>query len=289
MRLTTKIILCSILSIFLLSLLFIITFSFSDRKNFRNTRYRSFHINIPQANQTAIKLPSYRVLVFQEEQTITENGEAYTYYYNDNCGLNLKPSTTTGDSTELAFPEAMAAFITTHTSHDTLTVSLKVDELREKYGMADTTSVNGNYRPWRDFTGVTLNVTASNAHVINRLRNVPTKVVDFDTDSILVGSSGGLTIASCKADYVKPLSGSQSTFRDCSIQTLHLDLDYVNEWKTENCMIEVLNFSSSKKPTVIFDNQDSEKVETVQWFPKNENAELNIKLKGKKSFRFHDL
>jgi hypothetical protein len=88
MRLTTKIISGFIMSIFFISLTFIIGFFFTDRKNKKHSNLNV--IDIPQDNITSIELGSFKTIVIEEVDFESNN-----YYCgpSDNCNIFFEPPT----------------------------------------------------------------------------------------------------------------------------------------------------------------------------------------------------
>ena len=273
MRLTTKIITGIILSIFLLSLVFIIAFSFSDRKYNVNAHYINT-VYIPQGHKAGIKLEPYQVIVFEAE--LIDNDNHYYYMYNS-CGLFVNPITTKGGENELVIPEALSGFITTQTNNDTLTVKIQLDEIRKKYD--EKNAASRNYNLAIPFSGINLYLYTSHINVINNVNRLLTKVVHFDTDSIFVSSAGDMEIDSCIANVIEPLVSRYRdlTIKNSHIKALHRDLDKTDSWTIENCDIEEEILSGSGRHHTTNNRQESRK---LTWNPKNESAELVITLKN---------
>ncbi|MDR2917166.1 MAG: hypothetical protein LBV74_20420 [Tannerella sp.] len=269
MKLTTKIILGIILSTFAISFLFIISFSFTDRKDFK--RAYDTVIQIPQDNITGIELESYRIIVLDTERTDTTNDHSYGFD-SENCGLFLNPATTDKEN-ELFIPEALHDFISTKINNDTLTIGIKIDNLRKKYIKEE---VNNH----TFFGGINLNLHTSNANVINKINAMQTSIRNIETDSIKVYAWGDIRIDSCKATVIDPVlkeNYRRLTIKNSHSKTINLDLDRIKNWNIEHCEIEEENLTGSKKHSIVQQQNESGK---INWLPKNKNAELNIKIQG---------
>ena len=268
MRPTSKIILGIILSIFIISLLFITGFSFSERRNFTNTH--SNVISIPQDNPIGIDVASHRVIVLEAESAENEGKINYGFSY-EHCSLNLNP-TAPKEESKLFIPEALDGYIAAKTNRDTLKILIKVDELRKKYGEEGNKYIH--------FLGVNIDLHTSNVNVINKVLGFPTEVRNIETDSIRIVSNGNILIESCKAMVIDPVmdeSYRKLNVKNSIAQTIHLDLDRIRNWNMEGCDIEVQNLTGSGKHNII--QHRNEKIK-INWYPKNENAELNIKVPG---------
>lgn len=270
MRPTSKIILGIILSIFILSLLFIIGFSFSERRNYR--KIYSDVISIPHDSIIGINVASFRVIVLEEDRTGVVPGQLRYFSYTDQNGLTLNPKTS-GEENNLFFPEALNGFVATKTNNDTLTIQIKVNELIKKYDGEGS-------RVHLFFSGINLCLHTSNVNVINKVSGFLTKVSNIETDSIKIDSYGDILIESCKAMVIDPVmnqSHCQLTVKNSVAQTIHLDLDRIKNWNVEGCDVGVENLTGSGRHNII--QHRSERVK-INWFPKNKDAELNIKVPG---------
>jgi len=270
MKLTTKIIFSIILSIFVISLLFIIGFSFSDRKNYHRA-YNSNVINIPQNSPIGIDVAPARVILLEMERTDTQD-EIFYGFTSDNNSINLSPMTAEEEN-KLFISEALYGYVAAKTNNDTLRIQIKVDELRKKYEATD-------FKNYVAFSGFNLNLQTSNANVVNTLNGFLTKVSNIETDTIRIVSNSNILIESCKAIVIEPVvddSHRKVNVRNSVAKEIHLDLDGLRNWNLEGCNIEVQNFTGSGRHNITLDRNKAGK---INWYPKNENAELNIKVQG---------
>ena len=281
MRLTTKIMTGLILSIFLLSLLSIIGFSFTDRKNYRR-KYPNNSIQIPQAeHQTDINIAPYRVIALETEQT---DIASHYYLFKDNTnGLFIQPATNAAAENTLFVPETLYDYLSIQTNSDTLTIKIKLNELSEKYGFFK--EENGKLKPSILYgvfiSGVNLYLHTSNINVINTLNEMHTHISHIETDSIKIYAAGEIHIDSCKAHVIEPRvkpDYRKINVKNSVAQVLILDLDRVNNWNIDNCEIIARHITGSRRYNEIKIAGDER--ETIVWQPKNENAELHLKFKG---------
>jgi hypothetical protein len=279
MRLTTKIILGIILSIFLLSLLHIIGYSFTDRKHYQRS-LPDRTINIPQANKIGINIEPYQVIMLELEQSDSERRYFYNYTSIEN-GLFIHPAATADEENKLFLPDALKGFFSTQTSSDTLIIKIKMDEVKEKYGMIDETNmiVVRGISYGISFSGFNLYLHTTSVNVVNKLNNLQTRISNMETENIKIYSSGEITVDSCKATIIEPNSNRKVTVTNSISQALNLDLDRISNWDIENnCDIDVIYYTGSKRNHNISLRSDDRG--KIVWQPKNDDAELLLRFKG---------
>ena len=267
MRLTTKIISGFIMSIFFISLTFIIGFSFTDRKDQKHSN--SNVIYIPQDNLASIELGSFKTIVIDEIQF-----ESKKYYFglSDNCNIFFEPPMENNNTDMLFIPAALKDFISIATTDDTLTIKLDLIELGNKYK-------NNEYR-FHSFSGINMYFKTSKLDVINYTQVIPVNIKNIEADSIKIASNANIRIDSCKALFTDPLltTGYRNlNVTNSEIKRINLDLDKIYNWNIENCNIEEEYITGSGKHHITQTRKEST---TINWIPKNENAELNIKIPG---------
>ena len=276
MRLTTKIIIGIILSIFLLTLLHIIVYSFTDRRNYKRTSPERESIKIPEAGRAGIPIEPGRVVVLELDQS-----SEYNYYLrNEDNGLFIQPAAASGDENTLFIPESLKDCVSHQTNNDTLIVKLNMDKVREKYAAqaeTPTKKVAGGSVHFQYVSGVNMYMHVSNVHVINKMHDTQVFIKNMTTDSILIQSFGKIRLESCKANVIEPYS-SQITLTNCVAKSLTLDLDRLNEWKIDNCDIEKRIYTGSRRNHRI--TTDANDVAAITWLPKNKDAELSLIFKG---------
>jgi len=267
MRLTTKIISGIILSIFFISLTFIIGFSFTDRKDQKHSN--SNVINLPQDNITSIELGSFKTIVIEEIQF--ESKKNY-FGLSDNCNIFFDPPTENNNTDMLFIPAALKDFISIATTDDTLTIKLNLLELGKKY--------KNNEYSFQAFSGINMYFKTSKLDIINFTKVIPVNIKNIETDSIKITSNGNIRIDSCKALFIDPkltIDYRNLNVTNSEIKIISLDLDNIRNWNIENCTIEEEYITGSGKHHITQHRKEST---TINWIPKNENAELNIKIPG---------
>ena len=275
MRLTTKIILSVVGSIFILSLLFIIGFSFSERRHYTGFHRNINEISIPQDNQIGINLDPHRVIVIEEDFTGVR-------FEDENRPNSIRTNMYIGGSNliinqimkemenKLYIPEALNGCIATKMNDDTLTIQIKYYELRKKYDNTD--SIESIL-----FSGVNLCLQISNVNIINKMSGSSLKVSNIETDSVVIDSRGNVLIESCKANFINPVFG-KLTVKNSVVKTMLLDLDRRSStWNLEGCEIENQNLTGSGRHNITLHRNETG---TINWHPKNKDAELNIKVSG---------
>jgi len=266
MKLTTKIIFGIILSIFAVSLIFIIGFSFSDRIHYQH-RIISNKISISQDNPIGLDINPFNVVVIEDDMKFGQVDVISSS--SDECSLTLYPISS-GKENKLFFPEALYSCIDAKTNDDTLKIIINFDELRKKYNV-----INHEY-----FSGINFNLFTSRVNIINNVARFCIKVENIETDSIKIVSSGDILIESCKAIIIEPVmdnSRRKLDVKNSVAKEIHLDLDGLRNWNLEECNIEIQNLTGSGRHNITLDRNKAGK---INWYPKDEDAELNIKVQG---------
>ena len=270
MRLTTKIILSIIAVTFLISLIFIIGFSFTDRKNYKHHSSTANTINFSQENKTEIELPSYNTIFIDE---VAFDGSKGGYYngLSDNCGiyLDLIPENYTSDV--LLVPESVKDFISLKTYGDTLKIIIDLPELNKKHA-TDKIKIPR-------YSELDLRFNISKIDFTNKIHGLSVIAKNINTDSIKIKSSGNIYIESCNADVLEPLvtTHAQLSVKNSNLKKLNLDLDYAGRWHIEDSNIEEENLTGSKIHNITQSKEESRK---INWFPKNKEAQLNVNIKS---------
>ena len=283
MKLTTKIIIGIILSIFVITLLHIIIYSFTDRK-YNRMNVSNNYISIPDGNKPCFDVKPYRVIIFSLDRTFDES-QYYYMFNNDNCGLFINPAPEKEKENTLVVPETLNNFISTQIKWDTLIVKINFDELRKKYRIQDEEFENNKRTTMRYgivVSGLNLYLHSSNINIINNLDGLRTKIKNIETDSIKIYSMGHVTIDSCKAILINPVRGKDFTLTNSSAKILNIDFDLIQGgWKEENNKINIKNYTGSRDNHEMNIKQDIGcKDEVINWLPKNKDAKLNIRLNG---------
>ena len=266
MRTTTKIVIGIILSIFVLFIGLIIGLSFIGKKI------------EPQPNPTfsenmrSIRVNSYKTIQLDLEPMQQEVCNVFL-----SGKLSLVPMNGDNESDNFSFPEESSDFFTVNSVNDTLFIKINQEKLHAKFG------VTGNRKYPVSVSGLVFELKTNHVDVINNIDNIGIEIKDIKTDKIRIKSEGGVFIENCKADAVEPQMINDSGFRDfllknSQVKKLNIDLDYMSNWRVENCEIEEENLTGSRDD---HHNQlQNSKVKTINWFPKNSDARLNINLPG---------
>ena len=266
MRLTTKIMLSIIAAIFLIPLIFIIGFSFTDRKNYNHSNVE--FINLSQENKTGIELPSYKKILIDEAPFKSEEG--YYNGFSNNCSIFLELNPEEHNSDMLFTPESLKDFIAIDTYDDTLKIIINFMGLGKK--------LKNDENKNRFYSELDLHFNISNIDVTSNIRRLSITAKNIHTDSIIVKSSGNIYIDSCKADVIEPVTKYRRlTIKNSDLKKLNLDLDYADIWHIENCNIEE-EYLTGGKTHNITQNKDESRI--IHWHPKNKNAKLNITIES---------
>ncbi|MDR1222295.1 MAG: hypothetical protein LBL07_05375 [Tannerella sp.] len=267
MRLTTKIIIGIILSIFSIALLFIVCFSFTGRKNRNHSNVKIIHL--PQENQTGIELPPFRTVIIDEEPYESEEPHITS---GDNGSLYIHSIPEKNSPAMLFIPESLKDCVSTGMTGDTLNIKLKLLDLHNKHK-------SDEYKHHAVF-GINLHFIPSEIDIINKLRNLSIQIKNIETDTVKVNSYGDVSIDSCNADVITPVIRTgykKLTVKNCRAKKINLDLDSNSHWNIENCNIEEENLTGSRNHDMIRHRNESGK---INWLPKNREAKLNITVQG---------
>ena len=267
MRLTTKIIGGIILSVFIISLTFIISLSFTDRKNFSRLNFNV--IELPQDNKIGIELPPFKTIVIEE---VIYDKPALNYSVSGNCNIYFEPTTEAHNTDMLFVPEALKDFVSIHSSDNVLTIKLDISASIVKY--------KNNESSYNAVSGVNLFFNISRIDIINKTNVLPVTINNIETDSMTIHSKGDINIVDCKALLIDPhldVSYRKLSIKNSDVKRVNLDLDNIRNWNIENCNIEEQYITGSKK---FYITQHKNEAGTINWIPKEKDAELNIKIQG---------
>ena len=276
MRLTTKIVIGFILSIFILALGFIIGFSFTDRINYsRNYNTEDFNpnferFNISQENITLIEVKPYKTILLESEPDI--NNE---YKYPQGT-IFIKPANIPAEKNKLFIPEELSQFLNIISLNDTLTIRLKMKDLYEKYD-----AISQNKNSLFSIYEFNLSVNTNTVDINNNLSEVDIDIRNIKTDKVKINTSGKLNIDSCQVDIIEPhIRDEHKKFRlkNSQVKELKIDLDYMtSNWMVSNCDIEVENLTGSDSHNVELPKSEAK---VMNWIPKNKDAKLSVTLRG---------
>jgi hypothetical protein len=268
MRLTTKIIIGIILSIFSIALLFIVCFSFTGRKNRNHSNVNVIHL--PQDRPAGIEPAPFRTVIIDEEPCEPEEGHRMTF--GDNCNLYIDSMAEKNSPERFLIPESLKDFVSAGTTGDTLNIKLNLWELHEKYKSA-------GYEH-HVVTGIDLHVIPSTVDIINKLQNLSIHIKNIGTDTVKINTCGDLSIDSCHVNVIDPTVRTgykKLTVTNCHAKKMHLDLDNNHHWNIENCHIEEEDLTGSRTHSITQHRNESVK---INWLPKTKEAKLNITVPG---------
>ena len=260
MRLTTKIILGIILAINLLSLILIIGFSFSDMKDADLAGRNDIYISRENTN---IELPSFKTIVI-------EGSDRYNFYFGSDCNIYFEPIKEEHNTDMISIPEELKDFISIQNSDDTLRVMLDIVAIGEKY--------RNRSKLDNIISGINIHFNTPKTDIINKISMLPLTVKNIEANNINISSSGDINIIDCKTHVVNPhldLPNKKLFIKNSEVKKLNLDLDNISKWTLENCKIEEAYMTGSEVFRISHGNND---IGTINWAPKNKNAELNIKI-----------
>jgi len=282
MKLTTKITIVIILTVFALALLFIIGFSFTDMKNQtrRGRNSNSNNVVIPvDIEIVEKKCGQFKKVVFAADSIADipvmfidligyetdENGEKKVSDYINYIKL-VDDDTGDGALTMSAF---ISDFIYSENIDDTLYVRLNTPELLKKLGNPKMEKAL--------ISGFQLTLKVQNLHIVNKMSGVHMEADFIATDTMNFESRGGVTLNGCYADVFAFSNVSALFMRHCNIRELNIDLDNTYHWNVYKCSIGVENLTGSGNHTV---QQRKTESQIVNWLPKSREARLQVQLYG---------
>jgi len=269
MKLTTKIVIGFILSIFILVLGFIIVFSFTDRVNYS---WNSEKLSISQENIISIDVEAYKTIWMDSEPSMCNEYNVYP-----EGTISIKPVTVPNEENKLFIPKELTQIFNIISSNDTLIIRLKIKDLYDKY----TENTSRNKHLFSGIGGFNLSVHTNTVDIISNLSGIKTDVRNIETDKIKINTPGDIYIDSCQADIIEPyMISNRKSFKlkNSQVKELNIDLDCMaNNWKVENCGIEVENLTGSDSYKVELPKSEAK---VMNWIPKNKDAKLNVTLRG---------
>ena len=269
MRLTTKIVIGFILSIFILALGFIIGFSLTGRVDYG---WNSEKLSISQENIISIDVEAYKTIWMDSEPNMCNEYNVYP-----EGTISIKPVTVPNEENKLFLPKELTQFIDMVSSNDTLIIRFKIKDLYDKYAE----NISRNKHLSSRIGGFNLSVHTNTVDIISNLSGIKTDVRNIETDKIKINTSGDIYIDSCQADIIEPyIRGNRKKFelKNSQVKELNTDLDCMaNNWKVENCDIEVENLTGNGTHNIVLPKS---KAKVLTWIPKNKNAALNVTLYG---------
>ncbi|NDV45902.1 hypothetical protein D0T49_02425 [Paludibacter sp. 221] len=268
MRLTTKIVLSIILAIFILSIGFIIGFSFTDRKDYKNT-YSDNQINIPQIKITEVEVQPFKTILIEKEPE--------TKHFNMYIGgtVHLHPVTDASTPNTISLPEEVLQYSDIKSLGDTLRIMIKVKDVYSNY------NTDSSERTFYSVSGLNFHIpTSSNIDVVCRMNEIATEIKDIKTNNVKISTNGKVLIDSCNINILSPMmNGGRQGFivKNSKVNELNIDLDYTKTWNVENSEITTLNLTGSNKNEIQLRKSE---IKRANWKPKNKEARLQVTLFG---------
>ena len=273
MRLTTKIVIGIIISIFLLSLCFIIGVSFIDTEKFE----RRFNVNQPSISQEtiiAVDIEPYQTIWIDEE----EYQEVKNIFLQGMIRIN--PVSKQEDTNKLFMPEALLQFVNIIYSSDTLIIRLKTDKLYERY-VKNREEASFFSNSFRIISGVNFFAHPNTVDIVCNVDRIKVDIRNITTDKIRIQTVGDIEIDSCQVEIIESYARKNwpsFLLKNSQVKELNIDLDQTGRsWKIENCEIEVENLTGSGNHSVVLPKSEAK---IMNWIPKDKDAKLTVTLYG---------
>lgn len=261
MKLTTKIILGIISSIFLISLIFIIGFSFSNRKNWTYSYYKKEN-TISQENPVEIELDVFNTILIDGNDDNPDENIIIA------GTLSVRPDI--NNKNKLVLSEEMNQYVSLNYYNDTLNICFDKSKLLEKRTVYPERNIYLHIR------GADLQLFTNNTNLISNYEGFNIDIKGIKSDYIKMNTSYAVNIDSCEILSLNPYMCALQ-IANSTINKLNIDLDSIRDWNTDNCFIEVQNVTGSEgKEVFLKDNKTKE----LNWYPKNEHAHLKLTLQS---------
>lgn len=265
MRRTTVILLSTILSILLLSVIFIIYLRFfapTDRteQNFLSDDKLSGKVD-------SINFSSYKVIRF-----VDESNKQMSDISNS---LIVQPFKNGQQKGMFCFPKELSFMINKQVSGDTLVIKLRYPEkqftaLLDKY---KSKRMHLNFYLYTD--------SASSLSLRNESNNLETIFKKVTTREATVYVTNKILIDSCKIDRLN-VSGydAQICLANNKINIFSLDLENLNNWKVDKCDINEEHLTGKGNNYMSLPKSECKK---MVWKGKTKDSEINVSLKADKA------
>ncbi len=257
MRLTTKIVLGAILSIFIGAIVFIVALSFTDRKSFEND-----WLKLGQKNISSIDVAPYHTIKIELEGGASNRNIDFSTL--PRGGVVFRQPTSGGQKNKLFLPDELKKFTKVKVDSDTLFIVIDSKKIKSTYSGKTESGIDGvNYL-----------IYADNVDFINLVPTMKTEINGLHAQLIRVNSEGDVKVESCIVDKLESASGNLN-LKNNKLKQLNLDLDKIYNWKVENCQIEEENLSGGNTHYIKTPRSETK---ALNWHPKNKDARLNIEL-----------
>lgn len=183
--------------------------------------------------------------------------------------LSFKSGATEGYQMEC--PKDVLKYMTYRSVNDTLRITVDGSRLNKDYQLY---KAKGMYL----LTGFNLSFsTDSTLQIINRIQTTGLTLKQQQYQRLAI-ESNKVSIDSCRIGDLAISSGCSSFAATNSvIPTLNIDLDRIGSWTIKDCRIETENLTGGSSHYV---DLTKEECQRMNWIPKNEKAELSVRLKG---------
>lgn len=254
MRLTTKIVLGIILSIFIGAIAFIVALSFVDKTSFDRDL-----LVLDSKDLTSIRVAPYHTVKLEMPDPEARMAAMPV------GTISFKRPSSQDQKTKLFMSKELGKSTIVKVVNDTLFVSIDWQKLKElRFPQSKASSIAGiNYMIYSD-----------NVDFINSIPTMKTEINGLDAQYIRVNSEGSVKVESCTVDKLESAKGDLN-LKNNKLKQLNLDLDEIYNWKVENCQIDEENLSGGKKHYIRTPRSETK---ALNWHPKNKDAKLSIEL-----------
>ncbi|MDR3308893.1 MAG: hypothetical protein LBS80_02955 [Tannerella sp.] len=280
MKLTSKIIIGFLLTIFIATIVLIVGFSFTDRVIYKSVSNYVNH-TFSKDEMSAIDVNSYRTIVIQEEEYEQQTTQA-TYkqarYDLRTAGLFLKKPSSAADENKLFISDEIRQLLDIKSMNDTLTITLKTSEIAKLN--QDTAKPNSENDRILILINFCFRLHTSHIDVVNSLMNFPVDIKGIETDSIkLISPHSEVRIDSCSFDVYPPSYVQDLKITNSRIREVTIDFDMAQgSWSiADNCQVDIEIFTGSSNSNIIMGHEARKE---INWIPKNKDAKLNIVFQG---------
>jgi hypothetical protein len=263
MRLTTKIVLGIIAAVFLIATGYICYLSLSyDGEKETGVMLTGETTGIDISGQKVIEIYA---------DTIPKNYQRRNFVLFDGL-ISIQPVTKEEDKGMMYMPKQLKEYMEITTLHDRIILHVKTAELladHYKNEIPEPTLIRGvNFTIYTD----------SSINVISRLCYLKALAQNLKVESISIDLlRADLYIENCEADTITPAIRDWGSFvmKNSRTKVFNADLDYLFDWRIEQCDIDAENLTGSGNHNVVI---PATECRVMNWNPKNEKASLNVSL-----------
>jgi|GEM_PF-6072365 len=267
MRLTTKIVLGIIAAVFLTATGYICYLSLSyDGEKKTGVILTDETVSIDISGQKIIE-------IYADTISIKNDGKDKDKHYIIFDGLiNIQPAAKEEDKGKIYIPEQLKEYLEISALHDKTILRVKTAELltdHYKNKIPDPAAIRGiNFTIYAD----------SCVDIRSRIGGLRANIQGLKAESINIDiMRGDLNIENCEADIITPTVRGWGHFvmKNSRTKVFNADLDYLQNWRIEQCDIDTENLTGSGNHDV---EVPATECRVMNWNPKNEKASLNVSL-----------